>query len=209
MSRVENLVNTYWDRYVELSNLAVLLHIWSWTTPRCGMAGIFNVSRGNLADGRIPDDGTLQAVLDELEAAGLVFYRERVLWNRQRVAELNNRTEQIGKSIARDLREVEGTELHAAFIREYTAGKIGEWLGPLLPTLTTDPHHRPSDSADLASNGEVPTLTGDPTSQGQGPSQGQRHGQGEAAEDVEVSVDVGGEERHPRARPTRSGRRIE
>jgi len=67
MSRSEDVPNDFWDEHDGLSTDALLVLIWSTTNTRCGMAGVYRCPRSRIAEGRVPDDGSLQAALDELE----------------------------------------------------------------------------------------------------------------------------------------------
>lgn len=165
---------------------------------RCGMAGIYRVPPRFLVEGRLDEDERT-AALTELEDAGLVTYREGVLWVRDRVAGLNNHSSQIGKSIAKDLRAVEGSALALEFLDRYGNTLWGDdkhkWqeLGSLVAAVRGQEGspEAPSRPPEMASNGEV-------VSPPEAPPRGSYAGAGAGAiaseqgsgEDVELSVDV-------------------
>ena len=73
MSRNENVDNSIWHDpdFDALSNAAQHFYLWSFTNPRCGMAGIYLCPRRQLLEGRLSDKN-LDAVLAELaDAQGL------------------------------------------------------------------------------------------------------------------------------------------
>lgn len=162
--RREDVPNTIWDELDDLSTDAILVYLWSFTNPRCGMAGIYRVAPRRIAEGRLGADGRLEAALRELEEHDLVYYRDRVLWCKPRVAGLSTKSVQIAKSIRKDLSAVEGNELVAAFAREYADHEYAailrdpERVKPEEPfdlaslaRASTEPH-------ETASNGEVVNL---------------------------------------------------
>jgi hypothetical protein len=58
MARREDFDNSLWSDpdFLALTPQARLLYIWSWTNPRCGMAGIYKLS---------PVQATLEVGYDE------------------------------------------------------------------------------------------------------------------------------------------------
>lgn len=128
VSRREDVDNVIWQDadFDALSNEAQLLYLWSFTNPRCGMAGIYQVPRRQLLEGRL-DSVALDAALDELAAARFAVYEDGVLWVRTRVKHLRTQSPQIAKSIATDLDKVPANHpLLAAFVEENRGG----WLDP-------------------------------------------------------------------------------
>ena len=119
MARHEDIVNTFWDDVDHLSDDAVLLYLWSWTNQKCGMAGIYKIARRKLAEGRL-DEARLEAALAELEGDGKLRYADGVLWNCARIKRLSMVSENIAKSIARDVGEIDtGNPLLPAFLERY------------------------------------------------------------------------------------------
>jgi hypothetical protein len=169
MARHEDIVNTIWDDLDHLSDDAFMLYVWSFTNLKCGMAGIYPVTRRKLIEGRF-DDARLTAALDELEQDGKLFYVDGVLWNKARVQRLSYISDQIAKSIARDLAEVDGANpLLGRFVERYGSHPK---LDPHLTLTRASLEGQQSGSV----KGKVrPSTEGHPTlpSQGQGSGQGQ------------------------------------
>ena len=146
MSRREDIDNAIWSDpdFVELSADAKLLYLWSFTNPRCGMAGLYKVSKGPMIyETTVPVD-RIDAAVEELESVCFLFFDGRVLWVRSRVKHLRTRTAQIAKSIVSDLRRVGEHPFVERFVETYGAW---EWLADSLsevhPTLgrgSSDPH---------------------------------------------------------------------
>lgn len=111
-------MNTIWDDLEHLSDDAFMLYVWSWTNPKCGMAGVYRIARHKLVEGRF-DDVRLTAALAECEDDGLLRYQGGVLWNVARVKRLSGISKNYAKSIVRDLREVEGSPLVGEFLARY------------------------------------------------------------------------------------------
>lgn len=117
MARREDIVNTIWDELDHLSNDAVLLYVWSWTNPRCGMAGVYKVPQRRLLEGRLEDP---LPALSELVRDGKLRYEDGVLWNVARVKRLSHISEQIAKSIAKDLAEIDPSNpVYLEFVERY------------------------------------------------------------------------------------------
>lgn len=127
MTRVEGTPVDFFDEHDELSTDAVVTYLASYITPRCPMAGVYKVARRHLASGRVPDDGQLASALDELESANLLYYRGKVVWVVDRVARLTTKSSQMARSVAKGVTAVEGTEIYAAFVWEYSSERR-PWL---------------------------------------------------------------------------------
>lgn len=168
MSRCEDISNTIWDDpdFEPLSAHAALLYIWSWTNPRCDMAGIYRVSLQRMTESKVPADAIV-AALDELAAAGFAFYEDQVLWVRARVKRLRSRSPQMAKAVAKDLRRIPAAHpLRQRFLDEYaddpwlrtalTTG-LGEGMGNLSekPIGKGDSHRFPVGSTEPPGKGEV------------------------------------------------------
>lgn len=136
MARNENVVNTIWDDLDHLGDDAFMLYVWSFTNTKCGMAGMYPVTRRKLIEGRF-DDTRLAAALAELEGDDKLFYVDGVLWNKARVSNLSGYeegklSEFIAKSIAKDLRSISlSNPLLAQFVERY--GNHPKLEGPLTP----------------------------------------------------------------------------
>lgn len=168
MSRREDVVNDLWDRWHDLSDDAILLYLWSFTNPRCGMAGIYRCPRRVILEGRLGDGDRLDGALSELEAAGLVLYRDGVLLCLPRVGGLGTKTEQIAKSISKDLRNVDCPQLVARFAERYAEHEFGGLLRELPPDKggldlrnLKRTSTEPQDSAETSGSPNLtPNLTG-------------------------------------------------
>lgn len=174
MARNENVVNTIWDDLDHLGDDAFMLYIWSFTNTKCGMAGMYPVTRRKLIEGRF-DEERLAAALAELAADDKLFYIDGVLWNKARVSNLSGfkdgrLSEHIAKSIAKDLRSISPSNpLLAQFIERYGSHpKLEGLLTPFRPS--PDPLNPQSSSQ-----------TGRPSSEGLEtlPWQGRGRGQGQ------------------------------
>lgn len=197
--RREDHPNTIFDQHDGLSNAAMLFLLWVTLNTRCGMAGIYRVPARFLVEGRLNEDECV-AALKELEDAGLIAYRDGVLWVRDRVAGLNNHSAQIAKSIVKDLRAVEGSALGIEFLNRYGSTLWGDkthgWqeLGSLVAASKgpEGPPEAPPRPLEMASNGQV-------TGPSEAPSRGSYAGAGAGAiadergngEDVGLEVDEG------------------
>lgn len=187
MARNENVVNTIWDDLDHLGDDAFMLYIWSFTNTKCGMAGMYPVTRRKLIEGRF-DEARLTAALAELEADDKLFYTDGVLWNKARVSNLSGYgdgklSEFIAKSIAKDLRSISPSNpLLAQFIERYGSHpKLEGLLTPFRPSGEGLSSQSQSQMGRGSSEG-LETLTW----QGQGRGQGQGLG----------SEGVGGENNH-------------
>jgi hypothetical protein len=121
MSRREDIDNGIWSDpdFEALSLEATSLYIWSWTNPRCGMAGLYKVSRRAMGESKVPDD-QLDDTLAELAAAGFLYYQGGVLFVRSRVKHMRQKTEQIAKAIRSDLQKVSDSHpLKVQFLATY------------------------------------------------------------------------------------------
>jgi hypothetical protein len=163
VSRYEDITNGIWSDpdFDDLSLEAAMLYLWSWTNPRCGMAGIYKVSQRAMLESKVPVNKLAEA-LSELAASRFAFYEDGVLWVRSRVKHLRSKSPMIAKSIARDLDQVGDSVLRRAFLDEY--GDLG-WISGALERFS-----RPSREG-LAKTGSQ-AKTGDPLQRVGGPPQG-------------------------------------
>ena len=109
VSRREDVDNGIWadPDFAGLSAQAKIVYLWSFTNPRCGMAGIYRVDAARTAAFECSleaDEAT--AAIEELTTARFLFCAEGVLWVRSRLRYLRTRTEQIAKSVAKDLEQI-------------------------------------------------------------------------------------------------------
>lgn len=106
MARREDVFNSIYDDLDHLSNDALAVYMWSWCNKSCGMAGIYKIPKRLIYHARLGAD-ELDAALNELADDGLLFYEQNVLWCKGRIKRLSAVTKQIGKSIARDLNDLD------------------------------------------------------------------------------------------------------
>lgn len=138
MSRNEDIDNAIWDDpdFESLGPYATLLYLWSFTNPRCGMAGIYKVSHSKMTESKVPL-AEIPGALAELEAARFAFYEGQVLWIRARVKRLRSRSPQMAKAVVRDLHRVSnGHSMLARFMDEYASDP---WLRDALSETYRDP----------------------------------------------------------------------
>lgn len=121
MSRNEDIDNGIWSDpdFDALSPDATLLYLWSFTNPRCGMAGLYKVPRRHLLEGKLPEERLVTA-LAELSEARFAFYEQGVLWVRTRVKFLRTKGDMMRRSIANDLGKIPSANpLLKSFCEEY------------------------------------------------------------------------------------------
>lgn len=175
MSRCEDIDNTIWDDpdFEDLSPYATLLYLWSWTNPRCDMAGIYKVSHVKMTESKVPLEHIPDA-LAELERSRFVFYEDQVLWVRSRVKRLRSRSPQMAKAVAKDIRRVQPSHpLRRRFLDEYGADPwlrdalketYGEGNGNLSETPIDKPDSdtlsTPSAEGPLKGKGQEPSGNG-------------------------------------------------
>jgi hypothetical protein len=119
VARNEDIVNSIWEDLDDLSNDEMLLFVWSWSNPRCGMAGIYKCARRNLAEGRLEGDA-LAGSLAEVSRRRLLFYEDGIVWVRARYKRLRQHGKFIAKSAAGDLKTIPTDHpLYVAWMQEY------------------------------------------------------------------------------------------
>lgn len=186
MSRREDIDNAIWTDpdFEALSAEATLLYLWSWTNPRCGMAGIYKVSTRTMAESKVPLT-QIPSVLVELAAASFAFYEQQVLWVRTRVKHLRSRSPQMAASVVADLRKLPPTHpLVARFIETY---RLDRWLRDVLAEAYRDGIGDLSESPE--NTGDLHTLSVgsvDPPGKGKG----QRSGSSSSTEGSQGDVRV-------------------
>jgi len=131
VSRREDIDNSIWEDedFDSLSDDAALLYLWSFTNPRCPMAGLYKVKARSICEGRMTP-ARRDTALEELAKARFVFYIDGWLWVRSRVKHLRTRGQNIATSIIRDLEKVPaGHPIRLAFLTEYIGNSwISGWL---------------------------------------------------------------------------------
>lgn len=177
MARREDIDNTIWDDddFDNLSSDAALLYLWSFTNPRCGMAGIYKVKRRHLGEGRF-DEATLDRALDELKAGRFLYYESGVLWVRTRIKHLRTKGDPMKRSIEKDLSAIpNGHVLLRRLAEEYR----DSWMAEVLPEGSGEGSNggtqgvptKPTTKPNMGTPGEPPKGF-----QGQGQGQGQGKG---------------------------------
>jgi len=123
MSRREDLDNAIWSDpdFAELTGPAKLLYIWSFTNQRCGMSGLYKVSRGAMVFEISHPLPVIEAALVELEEARFLHYDGAVLWVRSRVKHIRTKTKQIAVSIANDVVKLHPHPYTEWFLQAYSS----------------------------------------------------------------------------------------
>lgn len=169
-------MNTFWDEMEHLSDDAVFLYIWSWTNPKCGMAGIYRIAERKLLEGRLDTD-RVKAALAELEADGKLRYVGGVLWNVARVKRLSGISANYAKSIARDVKEIAGNPLFDEFLERY--GDFNEKLTKELKGSEGSKGSNPSGSLDQGLQDGSPEPDAGTLTEGLSKGSRRDHGQGQ------------------------------
>lgn len=134
MSRREDFDNALWSDpdFLALSPEARMTYIWTWTNPRCGMAGIYKTAPVQAAMETGLSEEAVRGALVELGEAQFAFYVGNVLWVRSRVKHLRQKTTQIAKAIRNDLAKIaDDHPLKAQFMATY---KGHSWLQDYIGT---------------------------------------------------------------------------
>jgi hypothetical protein len=157
VGRNEDFDNALWSQpeFEELSALASLFYIWSWTNPHCGMAGIYEVGRRTMTNSKV-EAQDLDRVLAELDRGGWLYYRHGVLWVRARVKRLRRRTPQIAVAVAKDVVAITaGHPLRVAWLQRYDSES---WLQNALSDAGLSPHEQ-TDSVKFNRGSGEPSLS--------------------------------------------------
>lgn len=205
MARNEDFSNSFWDHpdIEDLSADATLLYIWSWTNPRCGMAGIYEVGRRAMSESKVVAD-RLDVTLVELVDAGKVRYEAGVLFVLKRVARLRTKSPQVAKSVAKDLSLMpDGHPLMDAWLERYGSDS---WLKGALSEArvrltrgSSEPHQKPdpvSNSVSLTQTSLEPhqRLQVSGRDSGRGRGSGKESSQGKAAVDADAAMGISQDE---------------
>jgi hypothetical protein len=121
MSRIEDFDNGIWSHpdFEELSRQAAWLYIWSWTNPRCDMAGIYQVGKRAMTESRV-ELCDIDVALAELAAVDFAYYEDGVLWISSRVKRLRSKSPRMAIGVARDFAKVPvGHPLRARWLSMY------------------------------------------------------------------------------------------
>lgn len=119
-SKFEMIDTACWADFddADLSESATLLYLWTWSNPKCGMAGLYRVTQRAMAESRVPAD-QIPAALDELERRAYAYYRDGWLFVRARVKRLKGGGVTVARSIARDVQQCAVPVLRDMFLDEY------------------------------------------------------------------------------------------
>jgi hypothetical protein len=122
VSRNEDLDTGIWDDpdFEVLTVEGKALYLWSWSNRRCGMAGLYKVSRRAMCSAlNLVEEERLNAALQEVEEARFLFYDGTWLWVRSRAKLLMPKTPQMAKSVAKDFAKIPTAHPYRArFIEE-------------------------------------------------------------------------------------------
>lgn len=181
MSRREDIDNAIWSDpdFLDLTAEGKLTYIWSWTNPRCGMAGIYKMAPALAQLETGYDEETLTRALDEIAQARFAYHQDGVLFVRTRVKHMRQKTEQIAKSIRGDLAKIDPAHpLRQLWIEEHASAP---WLVRFLgagweaqATLTGDS----PEGQVFGPPGQIvrPSVEGQPTLPGNGNGTGTGNG---------------------------------
>jgi hypothetical protein len=193
VSRHEDFENALWSDpdFLALTPEARMTYIWSWTNPRCGMAGLYKVALSQAALETGYTTTQIEQALAELAASDFAFYEHNVLFVRTRARRLRTKSEQIAKSIRSDLQKVaDDHPLKRKFLGLYAAMPwLRPWIGEGRAGVDADsgevhggpPTKPPRASLSRSSTGSrsTPHGNGKGTGKGNGP-QGRGAGRGAA-----------------------------
>lgn len=160
MSRREDIDNAVWDdeQFAALSPHAKLLYFWTFTNPRCGMAGLYKIPAERVGAETGLTVKQAAVALAELAAARFVLHADGVLWVRSRVKHLRSKSPQMAKSIAADVRAISGEHpLRGRFLAEYgDAVWLRDVLADVAAATVSTPYEEP-----IGNLSEKPVDTGD------------------------------------------------
>jgi hypothetical protein len=191
VSRREDIDSGIWSDpdFEALSLEATSLYLWSFTNPRCGMAGLYKVSRRAMGESKVPDD-QLDDTLAELAAADFLYYQGGVMFVRTRVKHMRQKTEQIAKSIRSDLQKVaDGHPLKQKFLGMYEGMP---WLRRFLTPDEVSVNGPPTDGPALDTvepsrqTLPSPSTGGRSTPKGNGKGSGTGTGRGQGYTDTDA-----------------------
>jgi len=175
MSRNEDFDNGIWSNpdFEELSRDAAWLYIWSWTNPRCDMAGIYRVGRRAMTESRV-ELAALDAALAELAAAALAHYEQGVLWVCSRVRRLRSKSPKMAISVARDVAKIPSEHpLHRRWLDAYgDHAWLRRALADVLGELTASSPEVPASAAEAGDREHLAETSSEPQPRFQGTGTG-------------------------------------
>lgn len=121
MSRREDISNTIWDDpdFAELTAPAKLVYLWSFTNPRCNMAGLYKVPVRHIGAETGLTDSRVEKALSELQARRFIYFDGTVLWVRSRVRHIRTKTPLMARSVVRTVEEFGNHPFVQGFEQEY------------------------------------------------------------------------------------------
>jgi hypothetical protein len=121
VSRREDIDNSIWadPEFNALTPAGKLVYLWSFTNPRCNMAGLYKVPLGLVCAETGLTENRVRGAFAELEERRMVFYDGCALWVRARVKHLRSHHENIATSIVKGVRDFAGHPFHDGFWAEY------------------------------------------------------------------------------------------
>jgi len=169
--RRQDIESTIWHdpKFEDLTPNAKLFFIWSITNAYCNTAGIYSVSRGNMAEIGL-EKTDLDKALEELLQADLIIYDRPFIWVKNRVKHLRSHSPKLVASIQSVLKGLpKKSPILEGFLDYY---KDQEWLKSLQNTNTDTlsiPYRYPIDT--------VPIPNGYPTDRSSGSGSGSGNSQ--------------------------------
>ena len=121
MSRREDVDNSIWGDpdFSAATPHAKLVYLWSFTNPRCNMAGLYMVPPAHIAAETGLSKRKVELALGELQEARLVYYVDGVLWVRSRVKHLRTTNKLMARSVLKSVEQFNGHPLADAFRAMY------------------------------------------------------------------------------------------
>lgn len=123
VSRREDISNTIWDDpdFADLTAQAKLVYLWSFTNPRCNMAGLYKVPVRHIGGETGLTESRVEKALSELQARRFVYFDGSVLWVRARVKHIRTRSELMARSVVNTLEQFGDHPFVEGFNAEYAS----------------------------------------------------------------------------------------
>lgn len=118
----EDVQTSIWtadDDFIDLCHEAKLLYIWTFTNPRCNMAGLYRVAKRVMQRETTIPPKRFEIAFEQLVKGGFLLYEDGVLWVRTRVKHLWSKHQNYAKQIAKNVVEVAPHPLAEQFLAEY------------------------------------------------------------------------------------------
>lgn len=182
--RNEDLYSGVWSKpaFEALSLEASLLWLWTWTNPKCGVSGLYDVGRRSMSESKL-SEGALDHALEELSCCDddyfTVQYEEGVMFVVSRLERWTTRTPPVLRSIVKDVNSIKtGHPLRTAWAdhylyRPWPKPESSRSLAAAIDSLGLTLNGVSLESQTSASGREGSTLTRDSVeSQGKGKGKG-------------------------------------